>query len=49
MVEHKLRKLFADQCFSKLVVVEQEEWTQALPETYQEKPQVRSEKTANRA
>ena len=29
MLEHILRRLLANQCFSRLVVVEREEWTQS--------------------
>ena len=48
MLEHMLRRLLADQHLSRLVVVEKEEWTQALPGSYWEEPQVSGEKMASR-
>ena len=38
MLKYKLKRLFAKQRLSRLMVVEQEEWTQALPGNHQEKP-----------
>ena len=35
MLEHKLKKLLADQRFSRLVMVGQEEWTCALQKSNQ--------------
>ena len=49
MHEHILRRLLADQRPSRLVVVEQEEWTQALLGSQQEEPRVSGEKMAGRA
>ena len=49
MLEHILKKLLVDQRLSRSVVVEWEEWTQALPESHQEEPQVSGERMASRA
>ena len=49
MFKHMLRRLLADQRFFRLVVVEQEKWTQALPRTQQEEPRVSGDRMASRA
>ena len=49
MLEHMLRRLPADQRLCRLVVVKQEEWIQALPESHQEEPRVSGERIASRA
>ena len=49
MLEYMFRRLLADQRLSRSVVVKQEEWTQALPESHQENPWVSGEKMASRA
>ena len=49
MLEHILRKLLADQRLSRLIVVEQEMWTQALLEIHQEESRVNGESIASRA
>ena len=47
MLEHKLRRLLADQRLFRSVVVEQEEWTQALPKNHREEPWVSGERMAS--
>ena len=47
MLEQMLKKLLADQHFSRLVVVEQEKWTQALQGSHWEEPRVSDEKMAS--
>ena len=49
MLEHMLRRLLADQRLSRSVVVEREEWTQALPESHWEEPRVNGDKMASPA
>ena len=49
MLEQMLKKLLANQRLSRLVVVEQEEWTQALPGSQRKEPRVSGEKMASRA
>ena len=49
MLEQMLRRLLADQRLSRLVVVEREEWTQALPGSHREEPRVSGERMASRA
>ena len=48
MLEHMLRRLLANQCLSRSVVVGQEEWTQALPGSQREEPWVSGERMASR-
>ena len=44
-----LRKLFADQCLSRSVVVEREEWTQAQPRSHRKESRVSDDRMASRA
>ena len=48
MFEHMLRRLLANQRLSRSVVVEQEEWIQALPRSHQKEPQVNGKMMASR-
>ena len=49
MLEHIFRRLLADQRLSRSIVVEQEEWTQALPRSHWEEPRVSGKRMASRA
>ena len=44
MLEHIFKRLLADQRLSRLVLEEQEEWTQTLPESHQEELRISCEK-----
>ena len=49
MLEHMLTRLLANQCLSRLMVVGQEEWTQALLGSHREELRVSGERMASRA
>ena len=49
MLKQMLRRLLADQRLSRLLVVEQKKWTQALPRNHQEKPWINDERKTSRA
>ena len=49
ILEHKLRKLIADQRLSRLVLVKQEDWTHALLRSHHEKLRVSGKRIASRA